>query len=419
MSRGVIEMVDDLEHGRRPFVECDKVDLAADREALAVCPGIQVEHTFDRRDPELIRELTEAWGPVYEVWEGHASDCEVRFAGSSGGAASALALFCIEQVAFHGVLHIAARPDAPYLNHTVLSTTRAQILERTGSRYAPASPCDGLQVIEDAPGPCVFIGKPCDVAAVQKARRLRPALDAKIGLTIAFFCAGVPATQGTLDLLKCVGVESPERITSLRYRGHGWPGRWTVHWRDGDNRPRQASLSYEESWSFLSGFGQWRCRLCPDHTGEFADLAVGDPWYRSVQPGEPGSSLVVARTRRGRAFLYAAADAGHLIITAHDPTLLPRSQRNLLRGRAAVWGRLLVLRSMGMPAPRFVGFPMLRLWLTCLSFSEQLRSTLGTARRVFRKRMYEPRRVIPVRTPPGRPMEVWPRGFPLPEYVEH
>ena len=65
----------------------------------------------------------------------------------------------------HGVLHTAANAKRPYLNETVMSKTRASIINAAGSRYSPASPCEKLQEIEDAPSPCVFIGKPCDVAA--------------------------------------------------------------------------------------------------------------------------------------------------------------------------------------------------------------------------------------------------------------
>ncbi|MCH8212422.1 MAG: Coenzyme F420 hydrogenase/dehydrogenase, beta subunit C-terminal domain, partial [Planctomycetes bacterium] len=191
-------MIDSLGHGRRPRFKGPRRTRADDQEALRVCPGLGLEHTFDRSHPDLIRELVAGWGPVLEVWEGHATDDAIRFAGSSGGAASALALACIEQGGMHGVLHIKARTDAPYLNHTILSTTRKEILSATGSRYAPASPCDGLQLIEDAPAPCVFIGKPCDVAAVHKAKQVRPALAEKVGVTIAFFCAGTPTTNATL-----------------------------------------------------------------------------------------------------------------------------------------------------------------------------------------------------------------------------
>ena len=184
-----------------------------------------------------------------------------------------------------GALHIGARTGKPYLNETVYSTDRDALLANTGSRYAPASPCDSLHLIEDAEKPSVFIGKPCDAAAVQRARKLRPELDPKLGAVIAFFCAGAPSTQGTLELLKQVGVEDPERVTSLRYRGKGWPGMWTVTWTDAAGNERTEQRTYAESWGFLQKYRQWRCYICPDHTGEFADIAVGDPWYRQVQPG--------------------------------------------------------------------------------------------------------------------------------------
>src|SRR5262249_9053868 len=148
--------------------------------------------------------------------------------GSSGGATTALALYCIENGDMHGVLHIAARPDVPYLNHTVMSQTRAQLLAATGSRYAPASPCDGLQRIEDAPRPCVFVGKPCDVAAARRAAALRPKLQVNLGVAIASFCAGTPSTKGTLRMIERMGITDVSSVTSVRYRGMGWPGKAVV-----------------------------------------------------------------------------------------------------------------------------------------------------------------------------------------------
>jgi coenzyme F420 hydrogenase subunit beta len=337
--------------------------------------------------------LFDGWGPVRGLWEGHAADPEIRFAGSSGGAASALALFCLERAGMYGLLHIAAREDVPYLNRTVLSRTREQILGATGSRYAPASPCDGLAMVEAAPGPCVMIGKPCDIAATEKARRIRPALDSKLGLTIAIFCAGTPSTRGTLEMLKQMGVTDPSAVQSVRYRGNGWPGRATVVLRTANGHETR-DLTYEQSWGeVLQKHRQWRCHICPDHTGEAADISVGDPWHRPVPPGAHGSSLVVARTERGLRVVREAMAAGYLCLESVRAGVLPASQPGLLTVRGLVWARLLTLRVMGVPTPRFSGVPMFRYWLSRATVREKLQSVYGTVKRVFTKRLARPQSV--------------------------
>lgn len=384
-----VTMVDTLSGGRRPLRIIEVDGRSADEnDALAACPGRALHQQPYPSDH--ISALGKAWGPVLEVWEGHAADPEIRFSGSSGGVATALALHCVEGQGMHGVLHTAARDDVPYLNRTVMSRSRREMLAATGSRYAPASPCDGLGLIEAAPAQCVFVGKPCDVAGAASASRLRPALADRIGLTIAFFCAGTPTTAGTLEAIRSLDIE-PDDVSSVRYRGQGWPGRFTVETKGGHAR----SLSYEESWgAILQRHRQWRCMICPDHTGEFADIAVGDPWYRPVEAGEHGSSLVLVRTARGRELLRSAVSAGVLNLEQVKPELLPLSQPNLLRTRGSVWGRVNTMRIMGLPVPRYRGLPMVRTWLR-LGMREKIGSTAGTARRIRRRRLRQPESVQP------------------------
>ncbi|HNY47272.1 MAG TPA: Coenzyme F420 hydrogenase/dehydrogenase, beta subunit C-terminal domain, partial [Casimicrobium sp.] len=75
-------------------------------------------------------------------------------------------------------------------------------------------------------------------------------------------------------MLKRMGVDDPAKVTSLRYRGHGWPGRATVSFRT-DGRIETHDLSYEQSWGeVLQKYRQWRCYICPDHSGEFADAVA-------------------------------------------------------------------------------------------------------------------------------------------------
>lgn len=381
----VIRMVDDVEVGLRPVVAD-----GGGRESLTACPGVEIPTPPRVEDSELSR-LRPGWGPVLEVWEGHSTDEVVRHRGSSGGVATALGMFAVEAGGYAGVLHIRARADQPHRNETVLSTDVEQVAGAVGSRYAPASPCDGLSEIEQAEGPCVFVGKPCDVAGARAAAGIRPALAERLGLTVAIFCAGTPSTRGTMKMLEVMGVDDPAELQELRYRGHGWPGMAAAARTDGG---ATRELTYQESWGeILQEHRQWRCRLCADHTGEHADISVGDPWYRELEPGEPGRSLVIVRTARGREALRAAMASGHLSLEQIDPELLPASQPSLLRTRGSVWGRITTLALLGLPAPRYPGVSMFRYWLK-LSLKAKLQSVIGTARRVRRRGLDRARPVV-------------------------
>lgn len=199
----------------------------------------------------------------------------------------------------------------------------------------------------------------------------------------------MPSVEGNLELLRRQGCEDPESLKSLRYRGNGWPGMWRAEWTDAAGEEHAAEMTYAESWGFLQKYRQWRCYICPDHTGEFADIAVGDPWYRPIEPGEHGKSLIVARTERGRQLLHDAVEAGYITLETKDASLLPRSQPGLLTTRGGLWGRLLTLRLFGAKTPHFVGFPLFRFWAGSLSFSKKLSSITGTAKRIGRKKLRE------------------------------
>jgi len=389
VSPDEIRMADVRELGRRPVLAPGFGADPRSQEALHVCPGAELAHSSEViRGSAYVRELMPGWGPVLQLWEGFAADPEIRFRGSSGGAATALALYGLERGGMRGVLHTAPRKDAPYLLETVLSQDRAGLLAGVGSRYAPASPCDGLRQIEEAPGPCVFIGKPCDAAGAARAAALRPALRERLGVTIALFCAGTPSSDGTLEMLRKMGVEDPATVRSVRYRGHGWPGRATVTF-EREGVLEEASLSYGESWGdILQRHRPWRCYVCADHTGEFADIAVGDPWYREIPPGEVGRSLVLARTERGRRIIEEAVAAGYLELKPAEPWVLPASQPNLLSTRGAIFARIWVSWLFGAAAPRYRGLPQLRFWLSQLSLKEKAQSIYGTVKRVFTRRLY-------------------------------
>ncbi|WP_147918509.1 Coenzyme F420 hydrogenase/dehydrogenase, beta subunit C-terminal domain [Ruania zhangjianzhongii] len=341
-------------------------------DALAACPGRSLEHEKVSLEGAPFRG---EWGPILDLYECWASDPEVRHRGSSGGVVSALAAHAVTSGAAVGALQVQARKDAPLLNETLLNRSYAEIVSAAGSRYSPASPCERLDLVEAAEGPCVVVGKPCDIAATRAAADRRPELAEKVGLTIGIFCAGTPSTAATADLVRGLGAD-PADVERLDYRGEGWPGEFRLQTRSGDSH----SLSYAESWGSLTKRRQWRCMICPDHTGEFADLSVGDPWYRRTE-GQDGRSLVVVRTERGRAALRQAIADGAIEGGQLPLDKLPASQPSLESNRGALWGRLVTLRLARVGRPTYRGLPTFRLWLT-LKLGQKLSSFAGTIRRI-------------------------------------
>lgn len=378
-----VRMVDVPDIGRRPVGVRDLPILVKDQIA-AVCPGSAVCSPAVGQPAASSEEVLV--GPTTGVWEGWALDPRIRHAASSGGVVTALAAYCLEQLGMKLVVHTGMDPADPWLNRTVISTDRDGLVSASGSRYAPSSPVEALRAIETADGPCVFIGKPCDVAAVAELRKVRPALDRNLGLVLSFFCAGTPATNASLNLAASIGFPEPGAITSLKYRGEGWPGRFRVR----DAEGREASLTYEESWGSLAKqHRQLRCQLCPDGLGELADVTGGDAWHRRGK-GSDGISLILARTDRGRSMVTDAAAAGYLAISTSDPAMVVQAQ-GLVRRRRLVMARMAGLRLFGLATPRYLGFRLLA--AARLEGPRRfVNEFAGTLQRVIRRRYRTPER---------------------------
>jgi coenzyme F420 hydrogenase subunit beta len=350
---------------------------AAEAIIAKACPGAVVSPWPNKG------EVDAYWGPWRRVATGSATDPQVRFEGSSGGAISALLIHALDAGFVDRVLHIAPDPAAPTRNVMAVSRTPQEVLARAGSRYTASSPLAAIEAMLAEGGRFAFVGKPCDVSALRLLGEADPRVAAHVPLALSFFCGGIPSHDGVGRILQTLGVAA-EQVVAFRYRGQGWPGSARALTKAGQAH----EMSYAESWGgHLSKEVQFRCKICPDAVGGVADIACADAWYGDDE-GYPsfeeaeGQSLIIVRNEAGERLLESALAAGALAIQPLDRAEIDRMQPSQARRKRLVLARTAALPLLLQPVPRMRG---LRVWQAARrsGFKDGLRNFLGSIRRTL------------------------------------
>ena len=342
------------------------------------CPAVKVQAQYEARNAE-----EEVWGPMEGVSIGHAVDDEVRFKGSSGGGLSAFLIFLLEQRHIKGVIQVRADQANPLMNASVLSTTREEIVDCAGSRYAPAATLFNIvDILNKIDGPLAFVGKPCDVAGVRNLLVLFPEFRRKLIVFVSFFCAGMPSISGTKSILR--DLQLSENVTYLRYRGHGWPGMFEAR----DEQGRKGVMSYADSWGKTLGKRiHPRCKVCPDAVGILSDITFADGWeeqdgYPSFEE-KPGESLIIARSGKARQLLEEAVEKQYLRTEAYHGNL-DRIQQYQYRRRMTIGARQLAANALSFGILSFTGLYIFRNARKTPLF-DLARAFAGTLKRFLRR----------------------------------
>lgn len=312
------------------------------------------------------------------VWSAWATDSKIRHTGSSGGALTALHAWLVASGRAARVTGAAVDDRAPRRTVPVSIMTRDQALGAAGSRYAPVAALDNADVLAAGSAVCA---KPCEISALRQS--VDDLVDGEPPLMLSFFCAGTPSQHATDALLSQLGVGAHDEVGALRYRGLGWPGRFTA-----TSGERIVSADYDASWgSTLGPATQWRCKVCADGVGEAADIVSADAW-ESDEHGYPtfvdgdGVSALIARTERGRRTILEAAAAGAITLEPLTMARLAAAQPLQTERRRFLRARLLGSLLAGRRPPQYPGFALLR--LSAAAPRTALRVLRGTFRRVRR-----------------------------------
>ncbi|QPZ91820.1 Coenzyme F420 hydrogenase/dehydrogenase, beta subunit C-terminal domain [Thioclava electrotropha] len=374
-----IAMAPDARGFLRP-VQSAEISARAETAIAACCPGLgqSAQRVAPGEEP--------LWGRFMEMKSGHATDADLRHAGASGGALSALALHLLQSGRVDAIAQIEPDPDNPIGNRMRLSTTRDEVLGAAGSRYAPSAPLADLSSLIADGRRFAVIGKPCDAVALRALVARDPKLARSFPVILSFFCAGVPSAEGARELLAEMGAPE-DQLTAFRYRGNGWPGKTVAALHDGSTRV----TSYHAAWGgVLSRHIQHRCKICADGTGVAADLVCADAWEADdagypLFEEAPGHSLIVARTRLGAEILREAEAAEAVETAPFDVAELAAIQPGQRERRRALFARLAALKLMARPIPRYEGMN-LRACALQNPVTRNLRNFAGTVRRVLRGR---------------------------------
>jgi coenzyme F420 hydrogenase subunit beta len=315
---------------------------------LNVCPGINVDgRNRAEHDPTIPTDPV--YGPTVSVTRGHASDDDVRFRAAAGGGLSALALYLVESGTVDFVLHVTASKDEPMRSKRHVSFDRAQVMDGAQSRYGPVAPLEDVVQLLDQNRRFAFIGKPCDVNALRNLARVDPRVDELVPYMMTFSCGAFPDELYYRRFLDRQKVRF-EDLVRFRYRGHGFPGPIHARTRDG----REVSETYLEFRTY-PWTSQFRCKICPDHSGEQADITVMDDWPggRPIRDERDGVVLVQARTWRGEELVLNAQRAGYLTLGPADIAAVYSTQPHQIARKRGAIARLMAIAFAGGLLPRF------------------------------------------------------------------
>ncbi len=287
----------------------DSISKEIESEIGKLCPGVNIE-CIDNKETFC--------GNVVAAYEGWSNEPEIRKKGSSGGIITALACYLLRKQQITAVLQVGVCEGDFLHNKLQVSRTEEEVMARASSRYAPALVFDHLpELLAKENEFYLFIGKPCDVMTLKKYINIHPEYQPRIKYYLSLVCAGMPSYNATQQLIREAGNPTPP--VELKYRGDGWPGNFKVRFQNGEEFLR----SYNDSWGKVLGRNvRFRCKICPDGIGQWADLAVGDAWH--TVDGYPdfteqeGQSFILARTPVGNGLLNEACRAGMISLQPLD-----------------------------------------------------------------------------------------------------
>jgi len=250
----------------------------------------------------------EDFGEVYSVYFAHATDEQIRFSASSGGFCKGFLLFLIEhKVIDEAIITRTGPPKSPFKPETIITNSKQDIIStRTNSVYAPNNPLKVLNKIEPQKSYAITVlGCHCRELRLKQSMGIAK----NIGIVIGLLCNHTPKIKFARDIINKLNIREKD-IKQIEYRGHGWPGKFSVYLTNNEIIQEQ----FLNIWSNDLNNGPKCCRSCKEISMK-ADIVACDPWGLGREKYDKiGTTLIVCRNKKSDDLVVSAEKKGYIVL---------------------------------------------------------------------------------------------------------
>lgn len=243
-----------------------------------------------------------------ELYAGHTQDAGAQGQVASGGIVSAILIDLLERQVVDGVVvsRIEAR-DGHIQPVTEIVRSPAEVYRYAGSSYIDTPVLDIVGTLETLPGRYAVVALPCQVRTLQNWLARKPELRERIYAVISLFCRGTVKSEFYDDYLHRVGI-APDEVDTIKVSRSYVRGTVTVHRKGGGNHeiPFMRLNSYRQAGIHAKALCGW----CHEHTGNQADISVGDIFMARFNERETKHSAFIGWTERGIEVLRGLCERG-------------------------------------------------------------------------------------------------------------
>lgn len=301
-----------------------------------ICPSLQ----FSKQIIESNSKTNPYFGSYKNLYLVKSTNLHVLKNSSSGGFVTQLIIFLLKNKIINGAIVTTNSDNNPLENEIKIITNHKDLLQNPlESRYSPASPLIKIKDLKSKKGKYVFVGKGCDITALNKLLQIDKEVAQKIFFKIGIFCAHQPSRQATLDLVNKQDI-SLKSIKNIRFRYGNWPGNYFIQTKN-----KKIKIPYQIAWSknlAKEKYKNPRCTLCPDGFNETADFSIGDPWI-NLKKRKVGS-IVISRTQISQNIMNLINQSEDFKVERITPKTIIDSQYSLIQKKKKIPPRLYFLK---------------------------------------------------------------------------